>query len=223
MRRRASPPQPSRLRRYRFPAGTYLAWCPNVGFSFSLFFISFARLRAISKSSIGVFWVCLINPCTTPIRPPPTKNTRRAIRRLGRVERTSHKPPPRDRQIGIPIGQPNCTVARSIPIARLSQVEVLEASSKPALLRQPLDRKTLEFWEFSPTSYFLDQITYHIRYLLASSPIRHCPQNTDINLCHPPRGYLQILIRPRVRIHCAKVSPRSAGDLFPAPPTTPSP
>jgi hypothetical protein len=42
------------------------------------------------------------------------------MRRLGKALRTSHSPCPSDRQSGMPSGQPNCTVARSTPIARLS-------------------------------------------------------------------------------------------------------
>jgi hypothetical protein len=56
--------------------------------------ISLIRCRARSISSAGVFCVFLINPCTTPIRPSSTKNSNRAIRRLGRRLRTSHRPSP---------------------------------------------------------------------------------------------------------------------------------
>src|SRR5208337_1980508 len=82
--------------------------------------ISFIRRRARSRSSAGVFCVFLMNPCTTPMRSSCTKNNSRAIRRLGSVLRTSQSPCPSGRQSGIPIGQPNCTVARSVPIARRS-------------------------------------------------------------------------------------------------------
>ena len=50
------------------------------------------RRRASSRSSAGVFCVFLMNPCTTPIRRLITKNSSRAMRRLGSELRTSHKP-----------------------------------------------------------------------------------------------------------------------------------
>jgi hypothetical protein len=82
--------------------------------------ISFMRRRASSKSSAGVFCVFLMNPCTTPIRSPWTKNSNRATRRLGSPLRTSQSPWPSGRHSGIPTGQPHCTVARSVPITRRS-------------------------------------------------------------------------------------------------------
>jgi hypothetical protein len=65
----------------------------------------------------------------SPIRPSCTKNSRRAIRRLGSELRTSHKPSLSGRQSGMPIGQPSWTVARSVPIARLSSGRLLSHSS----------------------------------------------------------------------------------------------
>src|SRR5215467_3942417 len=64
------------------------------------------RLRAISISSAGAFFVFLINPCSTTNRLLLKQKSHRAIRLLGKSLRTSHRPPPSGRQGGIPTGQP---------------------------------------------------------------------------------------------------------------------
>src|SRR4051794_2099981 len=85
--------------------------CAPVRILFAHAYISFMRRRASARSSAGVFCVFLMKPCTTPMRPSCTKNSSRAMRRLGSELRTSHKPSPSGLQSGMPIGQPNCTVA----------------------------------------------------------------------------------------------------------------
>lgn len=104
------------------------------------------RRLARSRSSAGVFCVFLMKPCTTPMRPSPTKNSVRAIRRPARLLRTSHNPLPSERQSGIPIGQPNWTVARSVPITRRSSAGRLRSHSTTGWLppavrkKQPVSR-----------------------------------------------------------------------------------
>ena len=51
------------------------------------------------------------------------------MRRLGSELRTSHKPLPSGRHSGMPIGHPNCTVAKSVPIACLSSAGSLRRQS----------------------------------------------------------------------------------------------
>ena len=52
------------------------------------------RFCARAISADGVFWVFLMNPCSTPIRPSVTKNISRAIRLFASLLRTSHSPAP---------------------------------------------------------------------------------------------------------------------------------
>src|SRR5271166_4641034 len=67
-------------------------------FGFGHRFISLIRLRANSRSPTGVFWVFLMKPWSTPIRPSWKKKSKRAILPLGSELRTSHKPEPSGRQ-----------------------------------------------------------------------------------------------------------------------------
>src|SRR5262249_11272144 len=84
--------------------------CSPMGILLRHLRISCIRRRARSRSFAGVFCVFLMNPCTTPMRLSWTKNSNRAMRRLGKRLRTSHKPSPNGRHKGMPIGQPNWMV-----------------------------------------------------------------------------------------------------------------
>ena len=69
-------------------------------------------------------------PTTTPRRSPVAKKISRAMRWPAREHRTSQSPSPNGRHNGIPIGHPNCTVARSAPITRRSSADRLRSQSK---------------------------------------------------------------------------------------------
>src|ERR1700685_2731851 len=64
--------------------------------------------------------------------PPENPKTSPPPRRVASDERTSHKPPLKGRHNGNPMGQPNCTLAMSRPMAFLSSRDSSLSHSRTA-------------------------------------------------------------------------------------------
>lgn len=107
--------------------------------------ISFSLLRENATSSAGVCCVFFMKPCSSTISLRTIAKITRAIRLLRNVLRTSHRPCPNGRHVGIPTGHPYSTVAISAPIVDGLRHQTPSATLEPDAVRLRSGKMPPEF------------------------------------------------------------------------------